>query len=332
MNNFSRRSALTKVALACVPTLFTFPMNALASDDYPSRRFTFMVPYGAGGATDTLARAVGNKVSQLSGQPVVVDNRAGANTAIGTAAAVRSAPDGYTVLVVSSSVAIDVTLRPNLPYQAVRDLIPVTSIGGGPQLFLVSASDPVNTLKEFVAKVRKNPGKMNFSVSGSGSSPHLTYEKFRSITGIDMLVVPYKTTPDAARAIIAGEGHLLVDSLAGQAASINGGRLKVLAVTGAQRSPALPNVPTVTESGFPGMEEIGWDISAYVPVGTPTAIVEKLQAILAKAIADPAVTRTLETAGIQPGGESTRERKRLFDRDVLQWQRIIREAKIPTQE
>jgi tripartite-type tricarboxylate transporter receptor subunit TctC len=255
------------------------------AQSYPARSVRMIVPYAAGGGVDVIARLIAPKLSDRLGQPVVVDNRAGATGNIGAEMAARSPPDGSTILMAGGSIAINVSLYGKLPYDVVRDFAPVSCVAESPNIVLVHPSLPAKSVSELIALARARPGQLNYASGGSGSTLHLTAELFKSMTGVNIVHVPYKGTGPAVLAVISGEAALAMPPLAGMLPHVESGRLRALAVTSRTRMRTLPELPTVAET-VPGFESGQW-YGIFVPAATPAAIVAKLQSAVAAVVRSP---------------------------------------------
>jgi tripartite-type tricarboxylate transporter receptor subunit TctC len=275
--------------------------NAVAQDAYPSRPITLVVPFPAGGVTDVVARELAHRLGAALGQPVVVENRAGAGGNIGTQAVARAAPDGYTLGVLTvSALSIGPHLSRKLPFDPARDFTPITNLVTTPGALIAGPTTPFNSFSEFVKYARGNPGKVTYASVGPGSIPHLTAEILARTVKVDMVHVPYKGAAPAMQDLMAGHVDLsfetsLVTTMTYHASK----RIKVLAITGPSRVSVLPDVPTVAESGYPGFGVQGW-FGLLGPRGLPAATVEKLNTAAVKAFADPALRSRLDQLGMQP--------------------------------
>src|SRR5438128_11900810 len=243
--------------------------------DYPNKTVHVVVPFTAGSATDILARSFGQKLSEMWGQPVVVDNRPGAGGTIGAAVVAKSAPDGYTLLVHSAAHAYNPSIYPNLSYDTVKDFIDIVPLGGQPNVLVVAPSSGIKTVGELIAQAKQKPGQLNFGSAGTGSGTHINGEKFKLAAGIDVVHIPYKGTPEALTDTIAGRVTYFFSPISAALPFVRDGKLVALAVSTAKRSSALPNVPTVAEAGLPGFDYSLW-IGLFAPAGTPPEIVDKI--------------------------------------------------------
>jgi tripartite-type tricarboxylate transporter receptor subunit TctC len=300
------------------------------AQSYPNRPVRVLVPFAAGGAVDVLARLVGQKLSEGLGQPVIIENRPGAGGNLASDVLAKSPPDGYTVLQTVNGISISPSLYKSLPFDSQKDFAAVTQIVES-QLILVANSDlPANNVAEFVALAKSKPGALNYGSTGVGNPLHLTMEMLKSATGIDIQAVPYRGDAPANTALIAGEIQLGIMPMATTLPLIESGRLKALAIGGAKRSSALPNVPTVAET-IPGFESTSWQ-GYFVPAGTPRDIVVRLQQEMAKVLKLPDVIERLRTGGNEGVGSTPEEFDARFRADITKYAKIIAEAKIPKQD
>lgn len=292
---------------------------------YPSKPLRIVVPTGAGGITDIVARIVGAWLSERLGQPVMIDNRAGASGIIGTEVAARAAPDGYTLLMVYPSHPVNPTLKKQLPYDTQRDFTGVTTLTTVSLVLLVPPSLPVKNVKELIELAKKE--RVTFASVGAGSLAHLGAELFRAKTGIEMTHVPYRSAPAAQQALMGGEVMVFFDTPITAVPLVRDGRLRALGVSTPARSPLLPDVPTIEEAGVPGYEVLGWN-GILVPSGTPDPIVQKLNAELRAILAEPEIRAKLEQQGAEPAPMEQAAFARLIRDDVSKWGDLIRAAGI----
>jgi tripartite-type tricarboxylate transporter receptor subunit TctC len=274
-----------------------------------------------------VARPLTAKLSQMLGQQFVIDNRGGAGGTIGAAVAAKSAPDGYTVLLYSVHGAVAASAFKNLSYDLERDLAPVTTAAIFPDVLVAANRVPAKTLPELLAFARANPGRINCGSAGNGTSRHLSCEMFNIQAGINATHVPYKGTGPATTALLAGEIDYIFEALGSASGFIRAGTVRPIMVTSARRSPSFPDIPTAIESGLPGFEVTSW-YGLWMPAGTPPAIIQRLQAAVAKAFEDPEMRELWFKLGAEPGGSSTEEFRELVSRDVSKWGKVVREAKI----
>lgn len=287
----SRRTlALTLAAAAALP------FAAAAQGGYPNKPIRVVVPFPAGSTTDIIARAITDKMSQSMGQPIVVDNRGGASGTIGQAAVAQAAPDGYTIMIHSSSHTVSPHTFAKLPFDTVADFVPVTPISSTPNVLVISPSKNIKTLGELLANARANPGKMNFASAGQGSATHLNAEKFKLAAKIDAVNVPFKGSAEAVTEVMSGRVDYYFSPIAPVIGQIRNGQLVPLAVGSPKRAAALPQVPTTAEAGVPGSEFNFW-IGMFAPAKTPAAIVERLQDEVVKALNTPEVKERFLTLG-----------------------------------
>ena len=290
-------SLLIGLALAAVAV-------TVQAQSYPSRPIRMIVPYAPGGLPDTIARLVGAKLSDSLGQQIVVENLPGAGGINGVNEVVRSQPDGYTLLIADvGQVAINPHLFSKLPYQPLKDLAPVSLIGTSPLYLVAHPSVPVNSLQELVALAKKEPGKLNYGSSGIGSIHHLATEALKAGFGIDLVHVPYKGTGQSVPALLGGQVALLYSALPSIAGHLKDGKVKMLAISSAKRSPATPDVPTVAELGIPGYDFVA-EIGMLAPTGTPREVVSRLAGDMAKAVKMPDVVQRMGQLGIDPVGST----------------------------
>ncbi|WP_316157757.1 tripartite tricarboxylate transporter substrate binding protein [Cupriavidus sp. BIC8F] len=327
----SRRTAckwiLSSLAGAAGVTAFGSAIGA-AADAYPDKPIRIVVPYTPGGFNDTLARTVSEKLTKLWKQPVVVDNRPGGNTLIGNSVVAKAAPDGYTLLITPLPfAALPALYGTKLPYNATKDFSPVIW-AASTQNVLVARNDlGLATIKDIVDFAKKNPGKLNYGSTGSGSSNHLSMELFEKMTGTKLTHVPYKGSGPAVVAMLSGEIDVLFDNLPNVMNQIRAGKFKPVAVTGQQRSTLLPNVPPIAESGVPGYEVNVW-FGIQAPAGTPKEVVQKLNQEIAKALADPEIVKRFREQGVEVVGSSPTKFATLVEAEIQKWGSVVRDANV----
>jgi tripartite-type tricarboxylate transporter receptor subunit TctC len=273
--------------------------SAFAQASWPTKPIHMIVPFTAGSVTDIVARTVAEGMSKSLGQPVIIDNKAGAGGTIGAAQVARSEPDGYTVLIHSSGHALNPAIYPNLPYDTTKDLTGVTPLASVPNVLVVSPSRGWKTVADLVAAAKAKPGQLNYASAGIGSATHMNAEKFKLRAGIDAQHVPFKGTPEALTDVVGGRDDWFFAPMASALPLVKDGKLLALAVSSAQRSPALPGVPTTVEAGVPGSDYTLW-VGMIVPSGTPPAIVKRLHDEAAKAVNSPEVKARLANLGADP--------------------------------
>jgi len=305
--------------------LFLACISSAYAQTYPSKPIRIIVQFTPGTSTDIIGRLVGQKLTEAWGQPVVVENRPGAGAIIGTEAAAKAPADGYTlVMAVSSAFGINPGLVPNLPYDVMRDFALITNVVLTPQTLIVPAASPVKSVRELVALAKAKPGALNYGSLGSGSTSHLTMELFRSTAGIQLTHVPYKGSPPAYTDLFSGNLQLMFDAVPAVIPHAKSGKLRALAVGSSSRSPFLPEVPTVAESGYPGFEAVGW-IGLAAPAKTPEAILDKINAEVVKALGTADMKERLAGLGVTPVGD-TREQFTAFVRsEIAKWGKLIRD-------
>lgn len=318
MPQLSRRA----VALALLSSAVAFP--ALAQSDYPNKPIKWIVPYPPGGTTDLLARLMGQYLSTKLGQQVLIENRAGGGNNIGTEASIKSPPDGYTWHLVNPANAINATLYPKLNFNFLEDLAPVAGIIRVPNVMTVTRNFPAKTVQEFIDYGKKNPGKINMASSGAGTSVHLSGELFKSMAGIDMKHVPYKGAGPATTDLIGGQVDVLFDNMPSIISHIRAGSVRALGVTSAQRSPALPDVPTVAET-VPGYEASAW-FGLAVPKGTPAAVIARINREVNAALADPAMKAKLADLGGVPIPGTPEDFWKLHRMETEKWAKVVQSS------
>ena len=315
----------TLLAVLALAAAFLSASTAHAQS-YPARPIKLIVPYGPGGTVDPTARILGARASELLGQSVVVENRAGAAGSIGTEAAVKAAADGYTILVHTNVLASEPWLKSTLPYSFLRDMTPLVTINETPFVLLVNPALPVNSVKELVDYAKSRPGKLNFGASGIGASGHLRGEQFQVESGVKMTYVPYRDGGTTLLGLVANDIQVSFDTLPGSIAMIREGKLKILAVSTPQRWFLVPDVPTMTEAGYPGL--VSQWIGAYVRTGTPTEALDKLVKAFQDALRDPKVKEQFTRLGFETLGHGPEQtRKRLLEETEM-WRKTIAAAGI----
>jgi tripartite-type tricarboxylate transporter receptor subunit TctC len=301
--------------------------SAAQQESYPQRPVRFVVPFAPGGTTDIIARIVGSALSEYLGQQFVVDNRGGAGSSIGTAIAARAQADGYTIILNNNGLAINETLYDKLPYSALKDLAPISLVGETPNALIVNNALPVKTVKEFVALARTSPGKLTYASAGIGSSTHLSVALFESVAGFKATHVPYKGGAPALNDTISGQVQFMLATLPSVHSHIMSGRVKALGVSGKERSPSLPNVPTIAQSGYPEFVYTSW-YGILVPAATPNAIVRRLNEVTVKLVGTPAVADRLKKQGLEPRTTTPEAFGTMIRNEIDVWQKIIKSENI----
>jgi tripartite-type tricarboxylate transporter receptor subunit TctC len=317
MIRFQRVSCFIVIA-----ALWIAPALPAAAQDYPSRPVRVIVPFGAGGPTDVFTRAIAEELNKSLKQAFVMENRPGAGTIIGTDAAAKSTPDGYTLLMMSATQTTTETLVPNKPFKLMRDFVPVASLLNSELVMVVHPSVGVSTVKEFIALAKSKPGALNYASSGVGSNYHMAGELFKNLTGTDILHVPYKGSTGARNDIISGQIEMMFDSVPTMAQMVQSGRVKALGTTGKVRSAILPDVPTLSEAGVPGYEATMW-VGVMAPAGTPRPIVDLLNSEINKILVRPDVRAAWEKQGAVPMSMKPNEFGIYIQSEIEKWAKLI---------
>jgi len=317
----TRRSAVAAALLAAAPWS--------RAQAWPSKPIRMVVPFPAGGATDLLARAIAQALGSALGQPVVIDNRPGAGGTLGSGEVMRAAPDGHTLLMATSSThSIAPHLNPNLPYKPELDFTPVAEVATAPNIVLVPKDLPVASMKELIAYAKARPGQLNYATSGNGTIVHLTTEAFKAQAGLFILHIPYRGTALAIPDLVSGKVQLLFDSVVSGLPHVKDGKLKALAITSPKRSPLVPELPTVAESGLPGFESVTW-FGVYAPKGLPPEIAARMATELQRALAKPDVAERLARLGAEPVTDAGPAKfADVVRADSARWAALIRDRKI----
>lgn len=301
--------------------------NVLAQD-FPDKTVRIVVPYPPGGFNDTLARVVGERLSKIWSQPVLVDNRPGGNTTLGNNLVAKAPPDGYTVLITPLPFsALPGLYGSQLPYDALKDFSPLVLAANTQNVLTVRNDLPVNNVKELLEYARKNPGKLNYGSTGSGSSNHLSMELLMRMTDTKMTHIPYKGSAPATLAMLSGEIDTLFDNIPNVLQQLKAGKMKAIAVTGTQRSVLFPSVPTVAESGVPGFEVNVW-FGMQVPAGTPKPLVERMNRDIVRVLKEPEIIKKFRDQGVEVIASTPIAFSQLLQSEVLKWTQVIRDANI----
>jgi len=309
---------------ALLAGLGALSLSAAAFAQYPNKPIKIIVPFLAGGTTDIMARAVAADLQKAFGQAVVVENRAGAGGNIGADAVAKSAPDGYTFLMGTVGThAINMALYAKMPYDAVKDFAPVSLVAAVPNILVATPSFPVNSVKELIDLAKKEDGKLTFASSGSGTSIHLSGELFKQLAGVQMTHVPYKGSSAALPDVMSGQVNVMFDNAPSVMPHIKGGKLKAIAVTSGKRAPALPNVPTIAESGLPGFEASSW-FGLLAPAGTPKEIVEKVSAQIQKMLQTPEMKERLASQGADGVGNTPEQFAAHIKTEIDKWAKVVK--------
>lgn len=312
-------------AVAAVLVLAT--LGAAHAQGYPNRAVRFIIPQSPGSATDTVARLIGTRLAERFGQPVVHENRTGAGGVIGAELLVKSAPDGYTILIISATHTVNPSLRKSLPYDSINDFAPVTMATAQPYVMLAHPSLPVKGVKELIALARARPGQINFASSGAGTLGHLGFEQLKTTAKVNMVHVPYKSIGAAMADIVGGHITLLYSTVVSGMPQVNAGRLRALAVSSPKRAQVAPNVPTVAESGFPGYEVTGW-YGVVAPAKTPPEIINRLNSEITAILRLPAVTERLAGDGSEAVANTPEQFGAHIRAEIAKWAKVVKAANI----
>jgi tripartite-type tricarboxylate transporter receptor subunit TctC len=321
--------SLGQIAFAGWMALGLVADTALAQS-YPSRPIRVIVPFAAGGAVDTIARIIGAKLQDSIGQPVIVEDRAGAGGTTGADVVAKAPPDGYTILMNTNGQAIAPALYRSLPFDTLKDFAPVTQLVATSTVLVANAKLPAKSLNELVALAKAKPGRLNYGMTGVGNNLHLTMELLKRAVAIDIQAIPYRGDAPLNTALMAGEIDIAIVPIATIVPHIEAGSVRALAVTSARRSPLLPDVPTISEAAVPGFEASGW-LGYFVPARTPREIVRFIQRETAKVLAAPDMQQRLRTLGNEPAGSTPEEFEAKFLADAASFAAIVKEAAIPPQ-
>src|SRR5438876_3431034 len=305
--------------------LAPWPAAAQTSDAWPSRPVRFILPFPPGGGTDILGRIIAERLSASLGQPVVTENRGGAGGNVGAEAAARSAPDGYTIVLVAPSLAISTSLYSKLSYDPVKDFAPISLVATVPNVMVTHPSVPAGTLAEFIRLAKTKPGEMNFGSGGSGTSNHLAGELFNIVAGVKLVHVPYKGVNLAMNDVLSGQIQLVVIGIPAALPFIQAGRLRALAVIARERSAALPDVPTAAEAGLPNYEVTTW-YGVLAPAGTPRPIIDRLNAELVRIMHAPDLQERFAATGTEPRTSTPEEFGEYIRKEMAKWGKVVREA------
>jgi tripartite-type tricarboxylate transporter receptor subunit TctC len=325
--NRPRRSTLRRLLACGAATLTTGSLPAWSQDTWPSKPVRLVVPFAPGGSTDVIARLMAQKLGELWGQTVLVDNRAGAGGNLGADLVAKSPADGYTLLFGTGSITINPQLYKRMPFDTRKDLLPITNVASGPMLVVVPDDAPVKNVKELIAFAKARPGRVNFGSAGVGSQVHMAAEKFADAAGIDIVHVPYKGEAPAYTDLLGHQTQLMVGNFAAASALLGKGRLRALAVTGRQRSAQLPEVPTVSESGLPGFENSGW-FGLLAPAGLAPALVAKIHDDTVRALASTEVKARLYVQGVTPVGNTPAEFAQAMDAESRYWATVVKNRRL----
>ena len=322
LHHTTRRTLLASLAVAAAGAL---PLGALAQN-FPTKPITIIVPFSAGGTTDILARIVGQGLTTELGQSVVVDNKPGAGGNIGGSLAAKAAADGYTLFMGTVGThAINQSLYKKMPFDPVKDFAPLSRVATVPNLLVAHPSQPFKTVKEMIAYAKANPGKITFGSPGSGASPHVSGELFKSMTGTDLLHIPYKGSAPAMTDLLGGQTSVMFDNMPSAIQHVRSGKLRPIAVTTAKRSPELPDVPTIAEAGVPGYEATSW-FGMFAPAGTPKPVLDKLHAALIKVLNQADVKKKIAEQGGDVVAETPAQFAAFIKAESGKWGKVVKES------
>ncbi len=312
---------------ALLAALVASPAFCAESSSYPQRPVRLVVPYSAGGSTDTVARITGARLSERLGQPVVVDNRTGAGTIIGTEIVKDATPDGHILLRATPPLVVNPSLRSSVPYVVDRDFVAITNIAASSNLLVVHPSMPAASVKELIALLKANPGKYNYGSSGVGGAGHLAMALFTGMAGVEALHVPYKGGAPAVADLVAGRLNMMMANLTTAQPHIRAGKLKGLGVGKTKRSPLFPEMPTIAEAGVKGYEANNWN-GVVAPRGTPRAVIERLHKDIVATLEEPAIADRMAKAGLEPVGDTPAEFTQYLKAEALKWGKLVKSAEI----
>ena len=306
---------------------FSVAAPVAAAQDYPNRPIRIIVPQSAGGSTDSVARTVAQRLTDVLGQSVVVDNRPGSGSLNGTELAARATPDGHTLLVVAASLSISPAVRKKLPFDVINDFAPITQLVDLPHFLVVHPSVPANNVKELIAVAKAKPGELNVATSGIATSTHMASELFLYMTGTKMVHVPFKGGGPGIVAMVSGQCHLYFATISTSLPHVKTGKLRGLAVTSPKRSVALPDVPTIAESGVPGYAHSSW-VGMLAPAKTPQPILQRLHSETVKIVQNPEVKQRLLREGLESNGNTPQEFSADLKEEIAKWQKVVKAAGI----
>jgi tripartite-type tricarboxylate transporter receptor subunit TctC len=281
------------------------------------------VPYGVGGSADVYARLLGAKLQESLGQAVVIENKPGGGSIVGTEAVAKSEPDGYTLLMMSNTHTVNETLIPKKPFELMRDLAPITGVSYSDLMMVIHPSVPANNLKEFIAYAKANPGKLNYASSGNGTPYHMAGELFKAMAGVDIVHIPHKGSDQARASVLGGQVQMMFDAVPTMAANAKAGKVKALATSGSKRSPVTPEVPTLAEAGLPGYESGIW-LGLMAPAKTPRPVLDKLNAEVNKILASPEVKENWLKQGTLTMGMSIAQFDRFLREEIVKWAKVVK--------
>ncbi|HSI56706.1 MAG TPA: tripartite tricarboxylate transporter substrate binding protein [Ideonella sp.] len=312
-------------ALAATLTLAAFATPALAA--FPDKPLRIVVPFAPGGGTDSISRTLAAGMSHELGQPVIVDNKPGAGTIIGTDFVAKSAPDGYTLVMATFAHAVNTSLQPKLPYAPDKAFAPIVLLGRSPNVLVVRTDKPYKTVRELIAAAKAEPGKLTYGSQGNGTSAHLAGELFKSLAQVELVHVPYRGAGPAMNDLLAGQIDMMFATAAAANAFVDAGKLRALAVTTAERSPAYEGVPTLAEAGVPGYAAESW-YGLYAPAGTPKEVVARLNAAVKRAVQGEAFRKQVQAEGLVVSAGSPEELDRYVRAEEVRWRKVVKDGHI----
>ncbi|OVZ61174.1 MFS transporter [Pigmentiphaga sp. NML080357] len=317
-----------KIAAGAAAVAASVPAMAdRTADAYPDKPIRIIVPYTPAGFNDAMARVFARKLQESWRQPVIVENKPGAGTIIGTEQGARAEPDGYTLVVVGFPLVANQFLYKKLPYDSVKDFAPVILGARSPNLLVVSATSSIRSVQDLVAEARRRPGKLNYATAGNGTSNHLTMEYFKSVAGIDLTQVPYKGSAPMVTDLLGGQVDVMFDNMPHVLPHVRAGKMRALGITGAKRSPLAPDLPTIAEQGYPGFEVAVW-YGLAAPAKTPPAILDKLNRELNRILATDEVRKIFADQGVEPLGGSLEDFSAYFKEQSQRWSKVVHDAKV----
>jgi len=314
---------LRSIVKLCAALAIALVGTASIAQDYPTRPVKLLVPFAAGGPADVYARFLAQRLQESMGQPFVVEDRPGGGAVLGTEIVAKSAPDGYTLLVMSNTHTVNESLLPNRPYQLLRDFTPVAPINYSDLVMVVNPSVKANTLAEFIALAKAQPGKLNYASSGPGTPYHMAGELFKAMAGVDIVHVPYKESSAARTGVLAGQVDMMLDAVTTMSQQVAAGKVKALGTSGKTRSAVMPNTPTIAEAGVPGYEATIW-LGVMAPKATPPAIVNRLNAEITKIVNRPEVKADWSKQGAVAMTMTPDEFGKYLGDDIVKWERIVK--------
>ncbi|HXI36190.1 MAG TPA: tripartite tricarboxylate transporter substrate binding protein [Burkholderiales bacterium] len=308
---------------AALGLLISLSCAGAAAQSYPTHPVKIVVPYGVGGSADVYARLLGAKLQESLGQAVVIENKPGGGSIVGTEAVAKSEPDGYTLLMMSNTHTVNETLIPKKPFELMRDLAPITGVSYSDLMMVIHPSVPANNLKEFIAYAKANLGKLNYASSGNGTPYHMAGELFKAMAGVDIVHIPHKGSDQARASVLGGQVQMMFDAVPTMAANAKAGKVKALATSGSKRSPVTPEVPTLAEAGLPGYESGIW-LGLMAPAKTPRPVLDKLNAEVNKILASPEVKENWLKQGTLTMGMSIAQFDRFLREEIVKWAKVVK--------